>query len=351
MFILLPYRRNKPQMYFCPFCRLPLEQPADRCPSCSADLVQHRRTGWFGVEGSVDAADSGSTGIAKSDASHILPDRGGAKNKPPTRVSPSGSKPKPKKAPASKSSESSDETALAFRPVYRPPTLLLCSLFDGSRDEGQWYEIRTAEFRIGRTIGDLDSPNDIQISNDAGISGQHAAIQLRVEGGRYRFYLRDLESRNGTFVRVSQAVLKLDHELLIGARRYSFHPGSAGASVADSNIDTPKATQGWQALSASNVTELMPKLVEVTPQGPDKVFPLAEGANILGTDESICDITITGDPFVSSRHARIRKDKKNRWVIENLNSLNGVWMRIDHMPLDTGGEFQIGEQRFKVRIP
>jgi pSer/pThr/pTyr-binding forkhead associated (FHA) protein len=95
----------------------------------------------------------------------------------------------------------------------------------------------------------------------------------------------------------------------------------------------------------------LPSLVEMAPRGNGTEYSLGEGDNIVGSSKSRSTLTIAGDPFVSSTHARVFKDKKNRWIIENLNSLNGIWLRIEEMALDTGGEFQIGEQRFLVRIP
>ncbi len=232
--------------------------------------------------------------------------------------------------------------------------MILCALDDGSRDDGEWFRVRKPEFRIGRTQGDPNNPNDIIIANDNGISSTHVEIKLRVEDGRYRYYLRDWPSRNGTFVRVSRAALRPEQELLIGARRYFLNagPGAKAHDLSDDDLSPAKATRGWEALPASgNLPNVVPKLVEMTPRGNGHEFPLSEGETIIGTNAALCSIAITGDPFVSSTHARIIKDKKNRWIIENLNSLNGIWLRIDEMALDTGGEFQIGEQRFLVRIP
>jgi pSer/pThr/pTyr-binding forkhead associated (FHA) protein len=192
------------------------------------------------------------------------------------------------------------------------------------------------------------------IANDNGISSTHLEIKLRIEEGRYRYYLRDWPSRNGTFVRVSRAALRPEQELLIGARRYYLNAGSLAGNaqnVSDDGLGPTKSTRGWDALSGKRLSQTLPKLVELTPRGNGNEFPLSEGETILGSDPAQCTITISGDPFVSSTHARISKDKKNRWVIENLNSLNGIWLRIEEMALDTGGEFQIGEQRFLVRIP
>jgi pSer/pThr/pTyr-binding forkhead associated (FHA) protein len=298
------------------------------------------------VRGRVPGKDSGT--IIES------PDRVPKPIAPKKEISSPGAaaKKQPVRAPSSPLEDSGD-SALPFRPVNRPPTLILCALDDGSRDDGEWYRVRKPEFRIGRTSGDPNQPNDIVIANDNGISSTHLEIKLRVEEGRYRYYLRDWPSRNGTFVRVSRAALRPEQELLIGARRYYLTGGSPTGNSPNLNEDglgVTRSARGWEALSEKHFSRL-PKLVEMTPRGQGHEFPLKEGENLLGSDGSQCAITISGDPFVSSTHALIIKDSKNRWVIENLNSLNGIWLRIEEMALDTGGEFQIGEQRFLVRIP
>jgi hypothetical protein len=220
--------------------------------------------------------------------------------------------------------EDSPDSALPFRPVNRPPTLILCALDDGSRDDGEWHRVRKPDFRIGRTQGDPNHPNDIIIANDNGISSIHVEIKLRIEEGRYRYYLRDWPSRNGTFVRISRAALRPDQELLIGARRYFLNAGGGSANLSNEDLSPSKATRGWKELSESNLPGKAAKLVELTPRGNGHEFPLTEGENILGKDPAQCTITITGDPFVSSAHARIIKDKKNRWVIENLSRVAQV---------------------------
>ena len=349
-------------MNYCPFCQLPLDRPVNQCPSCNADLTEHQKTGpnGFYSEDSVDdirakiPARKTGTVLEPSEPGHRAIEttndkRPGVKSSP-TVPTPRTKKPAPR--PPMLSSADSPDSALPFRPVNRPPTLILCALDDGSRDDGEWYRVRKPEFRIGRTTGEPANPNDIIIANDNGISGTHVEIKLRIEEGRYRYYLLDRGSRNGTFVRISRAALRPDQELLIGARRYFLNAGSsAQAHLTPEALEPSKATRGWEAISGANRSQLTAKLVEMTPRGNGHEFPLQEGENILGKDPAQCTIAITGDPFVSSAHARIFKDKKNRWVIENLNSLNGIWLRIEEMALDTGGEFQIGEQRFLVRIP
>ena len=312
-------------MNYCPFCQLPLDRPVNQCPSCNADLSEHQHPGGQSQLGSTDNAIAQIGGERRGKAQSIgtLQPTGGREKS--LRGRPNPPKPDP---------EDSADSALPFRPVNRPPTLILCALDDGSRDEGEWFRVRTPEFRIGRTEGDPKQPNDIVIAHDNGISSTHVEIKLRIEEGRYRFYLRDWPSRNGTFVRVSRAALKPEQELLLGARRYFFNAGTGAAKS-----------------GKKSGSQFFPSLVEMTPRGSGNELPLGQGENIVGSSKSRSTLTIAGDPFVSSTHAKIFKDKKNRWIIENLNSLNGIWLRIEEMALDTGGEFQIGEQRFLVRIP
>jgi hypothetical protein len=36
--------------------------------------------------------------------------------------------------------------------------------------------------------------------------------------------------------------------------------------------------------------------------------------------------------------------------VDNSKSLNGLWLRIDHMVLEAACQFQLGEQRFILRV-
>src|SRR5262249_22919793 len=80
-----------------------------------------------------------------------------------------------------------------FRPSSRPSMAVLLVLDDGD-DEGEAIRLRGPSHVIGRVEGDLVIPHD------GNISGRHAEIQRRLEGGKYRWYLRDLRSTNGTYV-------------------------------------------------------------------------------------------------------------------------------------------------------
>ncbi|CAN5909854.1 hypothetical protein BH23PLA1_BH23PLA1_25960 [soil metagenome] len=232
----------------------------------------------------------------------------------------------------------------AFRPLARPPLALLSVIDDGDT-QGEVVRVRTSPFVIGRAEGDLLVPHD------SGMSTRHAELSRELENGRYRWSLRDLQSTNGTFVRVSGSVLKDLQELLLGGVRLRFviasTPGPSGPPAGG-----PVATtQKWQALtSAGRPSAPAPELVVLTPQGEGRRYPLIGDEIWIGRDPERCTVVLN-DPMVSPRHARIRKDPHGRWSIHNERSLNGLWIAIEEISLERGGQFQCGEQRFQVRIP
>ncbi|MCI0460514.1 MAG: FHA domain-containing protein, partial [Gemmataceae bacterium] len=55
--------------------------------------------------------------------------------------------------------------------------------------------------------------------------------------------------------------------------------------------------------------------------------------------------------FANPRHARLYRDAKGQWHIANHKSLNGVWLRlVQPQPIETACQFQLGEQRFLLRV-
>jgi pSer/pThr/pTyr-binding forkhead associated (FHA) protein len=234
-----------------------------------------------------------------------------------------------------------------FRPLRRSPLALLCIIDDG-RDEGEWVRLRADQIVIGRSDGDILIPHDNLMS------GRHAEIVRQLVKGAYSWHLNDLNSTNGTFVRISGSVLRHGHELLIGGRRLRFESAQQGLPAAAPpapSATTPappvKGTSAWQGMTT---TDLVPSLVEVHPQGLGQVFPLIQPENWVGSNPRACSVVLSNDPMVSPRHARIYRDSKNRWRVENAGSLNGTWLRIGRQALEGAGQFQLGEQRFLLRV-
>ncbi len=324
-------------MNFCPYCQLPLEAPVAQCPSCYADLTSvssappppGRGGGTFveSVQGVRDAVNQiRSTGTVIEATANLPVSQGGSDSESPAK-------------PA-------DDGTVSFRPIRRVPTIKICVLDDGNREQGDWYRIRKPNFVIGRREGDIIVPHDDDIS------GRHLEINTRVVDGQYRFFIKDLGSTNGSFIRIARLMLRKDQEVLIGAKRYRFEPGSMeGTQVATPAPAAAASTRGWQAVDPKQLTTLFPALVEITPQGPGQRYELRNDDQLMGRHPQQCQLVINNDPFVSPVHVRIRRDKKNRWMMENMKSLNGIWLRFGEVPIDTDGELQLGEQRFLIRFP
>ncbi len=225
------------------------------------------------------------------------------------------------------------------QPVLRPPVALLCVLDDGKAD-GEWVRLRAERTVIGRTEG------DVRIAQDGAISGQHAELIRQRGAAGFRWFLIDLKSTNGTFVRIGSTFLRHESEFLIGAGRYRFE--AAAAAAAHSPPGTPaQTTQAW---SGAPVHTLVPSLVEMGPAGPLRRINLTLPEYWMGRDGKSCPIARPDDVLVNARHARLYRDAKGQWHIENNKSLNGLWLRIvEPMPLGSACQFRMGEQRFIFR--
>lgn len=205
-----------------------------------------------------------------------------------------------------------------FRPIHRPPMALIRVLDDG-RETGETFRVRGESAIIGRVKG------DIVIPHDGGISTQHAELVRRFHNGNYQWFIKDLNSTNGTFARANKAELRPNLEILLGSRRYRF-----------------ETQQNPQAPAA---------IVELTSQGRGRVMPITTRESYFGSDPQQAHLGTPDDPYLNRRHARIFCDQQGRWFIENCESLNGTWVRIDEIPIRTTAEFQCGEQRFLVKVP
>jgi pSer/pThr/pTyr-binding forkhead associated (FHA) protein len=234
------------------------------------------------------------------------------------------------------------DVAVPFKPVDRPPMAVLTVVDDGE-DTGEKVRIRASTFLIGRVDG------DVVIPHDSGISARHAEIVRRPEGGQFRWYLRDLQSTNGTFVRASTVNLNQDQEVLIGRGRFKYDSGAKTSAALPHADEPPDETRKWSVPSQKVLEAGLPALVELTPKGPGRRYILTEPEFYIGRDAERCQMVLD-DPTVDARHARAFKDGKNRWVLENLRSVNGLWVRIQEIPLERGALFQCGEQRFLMKV-
>ncbi|HET6879501.1 MAG TPA: FHA domain-containing protein [Pirellulales bacterium] len=301
----------------CPTCGFsPIEPETTKCPKCRAAV--HRP----------NPDDVRTTRLETPEDMRRWSAAAASKSKPKAP-------PRAKSRPEAPSAAATADAAQPFRPRVRPPLLLLC-IVDEGQDGGEWRRLRADHTVIGRAEG------DIVIPHDSGISARHAELRRVTYQGRFRWVLRDLKSTNGTFVRAAAAPLDDHQEFIVGATRFRLELTPKAATG-----DDLRSTNQWQAATNEPVAAA-PALIELHSKGPGTPHPLAQKEVWIGSDAS-CQIVLAGDPFVSGRHARLR-NRNDRWELENHQSLNGTWLRINEIPIDSTAEFQLGEQRFLVKV-
>ena len=230
---------------------------------------------------------------------------------------------------------------MVYRSVSRPAMAVLTALDDGSQSEGEQWRIRSDRFVIGRTAGDC------VIAHDPDISGKHVEITREAHGMGFHWVLRDLNSTNGLFVQVRRVILRHGQELLLGGRRYEFQsPSMVSQDEDDFGAKGTRRSHGqWRCLADF----LRPRLVQLTPVGEGSVYPLDEGRIGIGSDAD-CEVSISNDPFLSPRHAHIAQDRSGRWVLTDNESLTGIPVRVNRVSVEVDRRFQIGGQRFLLRV-
>jgi pSer/pThr/pTyr-binding forkhead associated (FHA) protein len=234
----------------------------------------------------------------------------------------------------------------AFFPVQRPPLALLNVLDDGSDEQGELIRLRSSKYVLGRAEG------DIRIVHDDGISGRHAELSRRMEDGVVRWYLKDLDSTNGTFIRVEKAALKHDQQLMIGRRVYRFEivPPHAVGAIGASAEDLHRTTRVLAAVPSVNSASALPALIQVGGRDDQRKYPLIADETTVGRDSNRADVVLDGDPMVSPRHVRFRRDERGIWNAEDVDSRYGLWLRVREAPLYGDAEFMLGEQRFLLNM-
>lgn len=93
-------------------------------------------------------------------------------------------------------------------------------------------------------------------------------------------------------------------------------------------------------------------MLHVSGKGPDSDIPLDPSGAILGR-AATCHIVLDS-PKISRRHARIFKDPFGRWIVEDLESRNGVWIgenRVRTQAMIPGEIITIGPYHLSLTEP
>jgi pSer/pThr/pTyr-binding forkhead associated (FHA) protein len=220
-------------------------------------------------------------------------------------------------------------------------------------NEGPSYPLRDST-DIGRTEG------GIVLAEDRYVSPRHARIALR--GGTY--YLRDLESANGLYVRIpfprstsgapelaeppdSEQLLADQDLFLVGQQVLRFEVvkhAEEGFGVASEN-----GTLLFGTPAAPRYARLSQRTVEGVVRD---VFHIKKTETVIGRESG--DIVFSDDPFLSRRHAALRVQGSTtaggarRFTLADLGSSNGTFLQVrEEVRLRHGDHFRIGQQLFR----
>ncbi len=199
---------------------------------------------------------------------------------------------------------------------------------------GREYEIEGEQTDVGREEG------SILLVNDPYVSPRHARLQFR-DG---RFFIRDLESVNGVYVRL-RAPERLQHAdlVLVGLEVLRFEV----VSDAERGLG-PAAERGTQVFgspAAPRYARLCQRTVEGVTR--DVYYPTRE-ETVVGRE--VGDVVFTTDPFMSRRHAAIVRDPAtNTFTLKDLGSSNGTYLGIrGERELVSGDHVRVGQHLFRL---
>jgi pSer/pThr/pTyr-binding forkhead associated (FHA) protein len=208
---------------------------------------------------------------------------------------------------------------------------LVTLLKDGS--EGRSIPLTEKDADVGGSEGDITFPDDPYISP------RHARLVCRA--GTYS--VRDLDSTNGVYVRLREAVELHDRDmLLVGQQVLRFEV------LGDGELPLGPAFQHGVMVFGTPDVARFARLVQYTTEGVARdVHYLFRDETVIGRENG--DIVFTDDPFLSRRHAAIRVDHAGRrFLLSDLGSSNGTALRIrgEHV-LKDADQFRIGRHLFR----
>jgi pSer/pThr/pTyr-binding forkhead associated (FHA) protein len=210
---------------------------------------------------------------------------------------------------------------------------LVCLQANGS--DGAIMPLDKEQADIGRMEG------DIVFTDDPYLSARHARIQKRADG----YYLVDLQSVNGVYVRLTEpASLQHGDTVLIGQQvlRLELLPEAQPLGTA--------FQQGVKVFGTPEVPRPA-RLVQYTTEGVGRdTYTIYRDETVLGRESG--DIVFTDDPFLSRRHAAILRDRvTGAFSLHDLGSSNGTGLRIrlEHK-LRPGDQIRMGRQLFRFEV-
>jgi pSer/pThr/pTyr-binding forkhead associated (FHA) protein len=202
---------------------------------------------------------------------------------------------------------------------------------DGST--GQTYWIDRGSIDIGRDEG------DIRLVADRFVSPRHARIHSR----NGVFFLRDLGSLNGVYLRVRESENLQDaDQMLLGSEVLRF------SLLSDAEQGLGAATERGTDVYGSPARPRYACLSERTVEGVYRnVFYISADETVVGREFG--DLVFTADSFMSRRHAAIQRDPgAGTFTLRDLGSSNGTYLAIrGEVELREGDHLRVGQHLFR----
>ena len=206
----------------------------------------------------------------------------------------------------------------------------------GDGQEGPSFPLVGDQVDIGRSEG------AVVLSDDKYMSPRHARL-LRVNG---TWHLRDLQSTNGVFFRLREPHELVNGDLLLlGVEVLRFE------TVMDAELGLGPAVQHGTLVFGSPALPRPARLVQRTVEGVARdVYHLHRLETVIGRESG--DIVFTDDPYMSRRHAAIRRSTSSgSMTLVDLNSSNGTFVAIrGDCALQDGDSIRVGQHLFRVEL-
>jgi pSer/pThr/pTyr-binding forkhead associated (FHA) protein len=201
---------------------------------------------------------------------------------------------------------------------------------------GAEYPLQIQQTDIGRDEG------SIALSGDPYVSSRHARIINR----NGRFFVRDLESVNGVYVRLRGAeTLRHADLVLAGLEVLRFE------LVSDAERGLGPASERGTRVFGSPALPRYARLCQRTVEGVTRdIFYLCKDETVIGRESG--DVVFTGDPFMSRRHAAFTRDPATgTFNVRDLGSSNGTYLAIrgEH-ELEHGDHVRLGQHLFRLEV-
>jgi pSer/pThr/pTyr-binding forkhead associated (FHA) protein len=219
-------------------------------------------------------------------------------------------------------------------PADEPQARLVVIAQDGT--PGTEPPISGPYAEIGRTEG------SITLTADPYVSPRH----LRVSRRNGRFFVRDLESVNGVYVRLrGPELLRHGDLVLVGLEVLRFE------LVSDAERGLGPATERSTRVFGSPAMTRHARLCQLTVEGvPRDVYYLCRDETVIGRESG--DVVFTNDPFMSRKHASLTRDPAlGAFTLADLGSSNGTYLAIrGEQEVVNGDHLRVGQHLFRLDV-